>query len=139
MQKAFMPNSIQDPILLTILASRPKVFDDISPADELERQNRMIGMLKSSKIYRKLAADNANQKWQSSLLESDSPSDESNTSDSDQTIIIPNYAIKQTKQRRVSFSDKLDFIPADYKIESANHKSFNGIASKLRTLMRISA
>ena len=138
MQKAFMPNSIQDPILLTILASRPKVFDDISPADELERQNRMIGMLKSSKIYRKLAAENANQKWQSSLLDSDSPSDESTSTDSDQTL-NSNHTIKQTKMRRVSFSDKLDFIPADYKIESSNHKSFNGIASKLRTLMRISA
>ena len=138
MQKAFIPNSIQDPILLTILASRPKVFDDISPADELERQNRMIGMLKSSKIYRKLAADNANQKWQSSLLDSDSPSDGSTSRGSDQTL-NSNHTIKQTEQKRVSFSDKLDFIPADYKIESANHKSFNGIASKLRTLMRISA
>ena len=139
MQKAFMPNSIQDPILLTILASRPKVFDDISPADELERQNRMIGMLKSSKIYRKLAADNANQKWQSSLLESDSPSDESTSRGSDQTILFSSHTVNQTKMSRVSFSDKLDFIPADYKIESAHHKSFNGIASKLRTLMRISA
>lgn len=105
------PTLYQDPIIEAMLASRPKSFKGVSQSDELERKNRMAGMLKASKKYKRMATENANQKWQSLSNGSDmiSISDVSSTTTQSSDIRRP---------RRVSFSETIDFIPVDYRTEN---------------------
>ena len=81
---------IMDPIIQQMLAGKHL---DPSDAEEVERLNRMMFMLKASKKYKRLSIQSANQKWESS-------------SDSD----LSDSAPQLQRHRRVRFSDSVEVI-----------------------------
>jgi hypothetical protein len=111
-----------DPIMEAMLASRPKSFEDLSHSDELERQNRMTQMLRSSKKYKKIATESANRRWQSSIDQIDNNdlifnNDETATSLTSEatssTAASDTFSDTVKRHKRVTFADTIDIIHLD--------------------------
>lgn len=129
-----MLDPLYDPIIQKILSQRT-YMDDVSSDDELERQRRMLPMLRHSRKYKKLQVSDANQKWGLSkfseldaflgevceaadldptlMMQKGSDSFSSTDSGVDLSNRESTASLPETlprKEKRVSFSDHVHFI-----------------------------
>jgi hypothetical protein len=133
-----MPSSLSsftgstDPIITAMLSNR-QVPDDLTPEQEQETRERLYVMLRHSKKYKKMQVVQANEKWQSECDADADPFSSSQTSSQNllkdlgaldlsydsgvdvdsraasRTASISSSDLYKKRDRRVSFSDKIEF------------------------------
>ncbi len=119
-----------DPLIALMLSNR-QIPTDLSPENELETRNRLYTMLRHSKTYKRLQVARANEKWMSGndltapiSNECQSPSsgnllrelecldvayDSGVDVGSSMTSRQSSVSAQKKRDRRVSFSDKIEF------------------------------
>ena len=97
-------DTLDDPIIRQIFAACGRqIADEYTPEEELERQRRMISMLRNSKHYRKQIVQNANAKW--NLFESNVDAAMMNAASNAKLKSSP-----KSSQHRVSFCEDSQII-----------------------------
>jgi hypothetical protein len=89
---AHSSSQFTDPIIEKILSERDSSSENVSTADEAELRKRMYTMIKYSKKYRRLATQEAYQKW-------------------DVLYSIDQEIFFNATEKHVSFSENVEVIP----------------------------